>query len=280
MLQHAIASVALAAALMMPLPRAWAFDESKYPDWSGQWSRVPDGGPPRYDTTKPLRAQQAPMKPEYRVLHEASMADQDAGGLGLDLAFRCIPQGMPRQMSGVSPMEFIISADVTHILFELMSITTRRIYTDGRSWPKDVEPSYGGYSIGSWIDARGSGRYDTLEIETRYLRGPRTWDQSGMPTASDNEGVIKERLYLDQANPNILHDEMTTIDNSLTQPWSAIKSYRRAQNVIWAEDSCSESNPHISIGKEVYFVGADGSLMPVKKNQPPPDLKYFNQTKK
>jgi hypothetical protein len=50
--------------------------------------------------------------------------------------------------------------------------------------------------------------------------------------------------------------------------------------VIWAEDSCSESNPHISIGKEVYFVGADGSLMPVKKNQPPPDLKYFNQTKK
>ena len=280
MLQHAIASVALAAALMMPLPRAWAFDESKYPDWSGQWSRVPDGGPPRYDTTKPLRAQQAPMKPEYRVLHEASMADQDAGGLGLDLAFRCIPQGMPRQMSGVSPMEFIISADVTHILFELMSITTRRIYTDGRSWPKDVEPSYGGYSIGSWIDARGSGRYDTLEIETRYLRGPRTWDQSGMPTASDNEGVIKERLYLDQANPNILHDEMTTIDNSLTRPWSAIKSYRRAQNVIWAEDSCSESNPHISIGKEVYFVGADGSLMPVKKNQPPPDLKYFNQTKK
>ena len=60
MLQHAIASVALAAALMMPPPRAWAFDESKYPDWSGQWSRVPDGGPPRYDTSKPLRAQQAP----------------------------------------------------------------------------------------------------------------------------------------------------------------------------------------------------------------------------
>jgi hypothetical protein len=280
MLQHAIASVALAAALMMPPPRAWAFDESKYPDWSGQWSRVPDGGPPRYDTSKPLRAQQAPMKPEYRVLHEASMADQDAGGLGLDLAFRCIPQGMPRQMSGVSPMEFIISADVTHILFELMSITTRRIYTDGRGWPKDVEPSFGGYSIGHWIDARGGGRYDALEIETRYLRGPRTWDQSGMPTASDNEGVIKERLYLDQANPNILHDEMTTIDNSLTRPWSAIKNYRRAQNVIWAEDSCSEGNPHISIGKEVYFVGADGSLMPVKKDQPPPDLKYFNQTKK
>jgi len=278
--KSSIASMALVAALMMPAPAAWALDESKYPDWSGQWSRVPDGGPPRYDTTKPLRAQQAPMKPEYRVLHEASMADQDAGGLGLDLAYRCIPQGMPRQMSGVSPMEFIVSPTVTHVLFEVMSITTRRIYTDGRDWPRDIEPTFAGYSIGHWIDAQGNGHYDTLEVETRFLRGPRTWDQSGMPTANDNEGVIKERLYLDKANPAIMHNEMTTMDNSLTQPWSTIKNYRRVQNVIWSEDSCSEGNPHVFIGKQVYFIGADGSLMPVKKNQPPPDLKYFNQTRK
>jgi hypothetical protein len=279
MSQSTIASVALAAALMMPAP-AWAFDESKYPDWSGQWTRVPDGGPPRYDTSKPVRAQQAPMKPEYLALHRASIADQDAGGLGLDLAYRCIPQGMPRQMSGVSPMEFIISPKITHILFELMSITTRRIYTDGRAWPKDVEPAFAGYSIGNWIDSQGSGRYDTLEIETRFLRGPRTWDQSGLPTASDNEGVIKERLYLDKSNPEIMHNDMTTMDNSLTRPWSTIKNYRRTQNVIWSEDSCSEGNQHIVVGKEVYFVAADGSLMPVKKDQPPPDLKYFNPPKK
>jgi hypothetical protein len=280
MLRSSIASIALVAALVMPTPSVWAADESQYPDWSGQWSRVPDGGPPRYDTTKPLRAQQAPMKPEYRALHEASMADQDAGGLGLDLAYACIPQGMPRQMSGVSPMEFIIAPKVTHVLFEVMSIATRRIYTDGRDWPKDAEPTFGGYSIGHWVDTKGDGRYDTLEVETRSLRGPRTWDQSGMPTANDNDGVIKERLYLDKANPSIMHNEMTTIDNSLTRPWSAIKSYRRLQNVFWAEDSCSEGNPHIVIGKEVYFRGPDGNLMPVKKNQPPPDLKYFSQSKK
>jgi hypothetical protein len=220
------------------------------------------------------------MKPEYRALHEASMADQDAGGLGLDLAFRCIPQGMPRQMSGVSPMEFLISPTVTHVLFELMSITTRRIYTDGRDWPKDVEPSYGGYSIGHWSDARGSGRYDTLEVETRFLHGPRTWDQSGMPTASDDEGVIMERISLDPANPSIMHNQMTTMDNALTRPWSATKSYRRLEKINWAEDSCTEGNPHIVIGKEVYYTGADGALMPVKKNQPPPDLKHFNQTRK
>jgi hypothetical protein len=44
----------------------------------------------------------------------------------------------------------------------------------------------------------------------------------------------------------------------------ATKSYRRAKNVVWAEDSCSEGNPHVVIGKEVYFRGPDGMLMPVK----------------
>ncbi len=37
-----VASLALAAALTMPAPAAFALEESKYPDWSGQWSRVPD----------------------------------------------------------------------------------------------------------------------------------------------------------------------------------------------------------------------------------------------
>jgi hypothetical protein len=280
MFQSSIASIALVAALMMPAPGAWALDETKYPDWSGQWVRAPDGGPPRYDTSKPLRGQQAPMKPEYRTLHEASMADQDAGGLGLDLAYRCIPQGMPRQMSGVSPMEFIVSPRVTYILFELMSITTRRIYTDGRDRPKNLEPSFAGYSIGNWIDTQGNGRYDTLEIETRDLRGPRTWDQSGLPTANDNEGVIKERLYLDKASPDIMHNEMTAIDNSLTRPWSSIKNYHRLQRDVWLEDNCAEGNNHAVIGKEDYFLSADGLLMPVKKGQAPPDLKYFNQSRK
>jgi hypothetical protein len=34
------------------------------------------------------------------------------------------------------------------------------------------------------------------------------------------------------------------------------------------------------IGKENYFLSADGLLMPAKKDQPPPDLRYFKQTQK
>jgi hypothetical protein len=47
----------------------------------------------------------------------------------------------------------------------------RRIVTDGRDWPKEIEPTFLGYSIGKWIDTDNDGRYDVLEIETRGLKG-------------------------------------------------------------------------------------------------------------
>jgi hypothetical protein len=36
----------------------------------------------------------------------------------------------------------------------------------------------------------------------------------------------------------------------------------------------------VVIGKENYFLSGDGFLMPTKKDQPPPDLRYFKQTRK
>src|SRR5215468_5034053 len=118
------------------------------------------------------------------------------------------------------------------IVFEDMTLSPRRIYTDGRDWPTDLktrEPTFVGHSLGKWLDTDGDGRYDTLEIETRHVRGPRTWDQTGMLMADDNEAVFRERIYLDKSSPNILHNEITTMDNSLTRPWTVTKNYRREQ---------------------------------------------------
>jgi hypothetical protein len=279
MLDRCSIAVGALIALSLSLSAAQAHDESKYPDWSGQWLRN-YGGNPRYDPSKPIRKQEAPLKPEYQALFEASMADQDAGGHGLDTAYRCMPQGMPRMMSGVALMEFLISPSATHILFGQIWLGTRRIYTDGRPWPKNEEPTFVGYSIGTWLDTDGDGRYDTLEVETRHVRGPRTWDLSGMPMADDDEAVITERLYLDKNDPTILHNDVTTIDNSLTRPWSAMKTYKRQAQVKWPEDNCVEGQGHVTIGKENYFLSGDGTIMPSRKDQPPPDLKYFKQTGK
>ena len=43
---------------------------------------------------------------------------------------------------------------------------------------------------------------------------------------------------------------------------------------------CAENNQHVHIGNENYMVSADGLLMPAKKNQDPPDLRYFKKTQK
>jgi hypothetical protein len=151
----------------------------------------------------------------------------------------------------------------------------RRIYTDGRDWPKDFEPSFTGYSIGKWVEPDANGHYQALEVETRLLKGPRTYDPSGAPLHPDGESVITERLYLDKANPDLLHDDITTVDHALTRPWTVNKRYVRVRNPIWVESSCNEDNPHVRIGNESYMLGADGLLMPAKKGQKPPDLKYF-----
>jgi hypothetical protein len=180
-------------------------------------------------------------------------------------------------MSGVSRFEFMFSPDITYLLYERTDFAPRRIWTDGRDWPKTEETWFTGYSIGKWLDTDSDGRYDTLEVETRNLRGPRVWDQSGMPMGDDNNTVIKERISLDKSDPGTLRVEMTTTDSSLTRPWTVIKTFKRQATVWWTEDNCPEGQAHVTIGKEVYFSSGDGTIMPMKKGQPAPDLKYFKR---
>jgi hypothetical protein len=47
--------------------------------------------------------------------------------------------------------------------------------------------------------------------------------------------------------------------------------------IWWREDVCAENNAHVAIGKESYYLSADGLLMPAKKDQAPPDLRYFRE---
>jgi hypothetical protein len=156
---------------------------------------------------------------------------------------------------------------------------SRRIYTDGRPFPKEMEPMFAGYSIGKWEDTDGDGRFDTLVVETRGLKGPRTFDSTGIPMHKNNQTVVKERLSLDKTKPDLMHNEISTIDDALTKPWTITKTYRRdaksKEPYWWREAVCAENNPHLTIGEEVYMLSADGQLMPTRKDQPPPKLEYF-----
>jgi hypothetical protein len=270
-----IGAVALST---LALTMASAADDSKYPDWAGQWKR-PRGLQTQWDQTKPPGlAQQAPLTPEYQARLEWSIADQAGGGQGLDTRYKCITNGMPRVMGVIFPIEFVILPNITYVNFE--AFMPRRIYTDGRQFPTEEEPSFMGHSIGRWLDTTGSGRFDTLVVETRNFKGPRTVEFSGIPLHDDNETVVKERIYLDKADPDIMHNEITIIDHAFAHPWTVDKHYRRDRNVLWYEDNCNENNHHIVIGTENYFVSGDGYLMPARKDQAPPDLRYFKQIRK
>src|SRR5215475_12926223 len=226
-------AAAVAAAIGTSPVQAQIFDLSKYPDWAGQWRRVPDGGPPRYDPSKKNGlAQEAPLKPEYQAKLLASLKDQEAGGQGLDVTYKCIPTGMPRMMAGVFPVEWVFTPNVTFMLSEFLIQAPRRIYTDGRRFPKDEEPTYVGYSIGKWLDTDGDGRFDTLEVETRNIKTPRTYEATGIPFADDGQGIVRERIFLDKTNPDILLNEVTTYDHALTRPWTVTKHYQRVPGRI------------------------------------------------
>jgi hypothetical protein len=268
--------ISLVVTISVTSVSARAHDESKYPDLKGQWIAVGVNADSPWDPTKPAgRGQQAPLTPEYQAIFETTLTRYAEAGRP---PATCIPPGMPRAMIGYRPMEIIVMPYATNIMLGEVS-EIRRIYTDGRKWPEELEPAHPGYSIGTWEDTDGDGRYDTLIVETRSMKGPRTFDSSGLPLHQDNRTVVKERINLDKINPDLLHDEITTTDNALTRPWTVTRTYQRTRNPEWDEFVCSEHNRHVAIGAETYAISNDDRLMPTRKGQPPPDLHYFPNRK-
>jgi hypothetical protein len=264
---------AVIAAMLGGAP-AVAQAQLKLPDWKGQWIRTGSGN---FDPTKPPGlGQQAPLTPDYQAILDASIKAQAAGGQGNDPMARCVPPGMPRMMIvyGLG-MELLTTPDTTYVLFGEPMRQLRRIFTDGRAWPQTIAPTFSGYSIGHWDGDDGAGHYATLEIETRAMMAPRTYDSTGIPFHEDGQTVVKERIYLDPAKANVLYDDITVMDHALTRPWSVKRTYRRERHPVWLETICGEVEPQAKIGSEDYYVTADGLLMPTRPDQPPPDLRNF-----
>src|SRR5438552_17018760 len=129
---------AFVLALVLAVPAgAQVLDLGKYPDLKGQWRRAPVPGAvgqPPHDPSQPYgRGQQAPLTAEYQAIFEANLKDQAEGGRGTTPTYKCLSPGMPRVTNGYGEMEFVITADTTHILVQHIH-DNRRIYTDGRDW--------------------------------------------------------------------------------------------------------------------------------------------------
>jgi len=122
-------------------------------------------------------------------------------------------------MTTFAPFEILVTPQMTNFLIHNPRFAPH--LHDGRDWPKKIEPSRR-YTIGRWIDATGwplrhaRGRDARIE-RSALLRPP--------PPAAGvrNQSIFKGGIFLDRADPNILNDEITTIDSALTHPWTVTK---------------------------------------------------------
>ena len=141
------------------------------------WNRGSPVG--AWDPTKPRRARPGGAAHARIPGGARSQPQGQADGGFFDWrGASCRGFGMPLVMYAFQPMEFIVTPETTYVLVDWVE-HTRRIYTDGRDWPKEIEPTLMGYSIGKWLDTDGDGRFDTLEVESRGFKGPRHYDSSG-----------------------------------------------------------------------------------------------------
>jgi hypothetical protein len=275
---RATGALALAAALALSVVGAHGFDEGQFPNWKGQWFAFGAAGNAAWDTTLPSgTGEPAMLTPQYQAVLAASIKAAAEGGPPVDPTARCVPPGMPRMMMAVQPMEIVITPGVTYLMLAALD-SLRHIYTDGRGFTAAVEPSFVGTSIGQWQDTAGDGRFDTLLVETRAIRGPHTYDASGIPFHTDGEAVISEKIYADKADANILHDEITTSDHALTRPWTVTRSYKRDAGRAqpeWLDVPCRPDASRVLVGDRYYKVSPEGLLMPAVRGQQRPELKYF-----
>ena len=233
----AVCSGALAApAKSSPAPAArkagiaaTAAVDSGAPNWNGVWTRV---GSINWDPNLPQGVlDKPPLTPEYQAKYQRGLDSMKAGNPANDPTAACVPQGMPRIMNMVYPMEIFQRPGQVAIYAEWQS-QVRRIYTDGRKYDPEADPTYNGFSTGHW-----EGR--DLVVETRGMRGDMMLTQNGLGLS--DALVVKERFH--QVDADTLTDTLTLIDSkALTEPWTVTKTFKRAPKLQIMEYVCAENN--------------------------------------
>jgi hypothetical protein len=164
------------------------------PDLSGVWQprRDPEGKPggvenevlPRYMVNVAADVAGPPdsvVQEPFKSIFVERLNDDAA-----DPTSRCAPSGAIRLMNLPLPVKIIQTPDVVILLHEA-DTTYRQVFTDGRSLPRNPQPTYNGYSVGrwdgsifvvtstgyterAWLDAMGHPHSEGLRVEERFRR--------------------------------------------------------------------------------------------------------------
>jgi len=197
---------------------------AQLPDWSGWWlataARTQD---------EALARQPPPFNPEAARARSASLA-ADAP---VPLAY-CRPREFTGESGGFTEaLELLFTPGRVTLTTERGLL--RRIYTDGRRMPEDLEYTNTGTSIGRWEG-------QTLIIETRGIdpRIPFPGRSAGGIPFGENV-VIRERVYLVD-DDTLRFDVEITAPDIFTAPYRSSQLYQRlsktmANEISWCSDS-------------------------------------------
>ena len=147
---------------------------------------------------------------------------------------RCKASGMQRQFLTPYGAEILEIAEIQRVfIFDIGGPHTfRTIYTDGRSHPKDLVPSYYGHSIGSWEG-------DTLVVDTvGYNEG--FWIDRGAAPHTNQLHTVEKFTRTDK---NQIRYDVTIDDpGAYTKPWGGTMNLRLEANTELFEYVCQQQN--------------------------------------
>lgn len=209
-------------------------------DLNGIW--VNANGDIHFDTSVARTDQMPPLRPEYMARWQERLTNAAAGRSTNDPTALCIPPGFPRFLSMVYPGEILQSDHQINWYAEWYEANLR-IYLDDRPQPEPLEPSYNGYTTGTWNG-------NVLATRTIAMKADTLIDTTGVPHSAQLEVTMAIR----KLTPDYLEVDVTLIDPvAFTTPWKTTKHYARAPaNYSIQEYSCHEGNR--------YEVSEDGSV--------------------
>jgi hypothetical protein len=226
-----------------PAPRA----ADGKPDLSGIWEPVQQPAPQPVNPAIQQRVSQfwnigaglkdgLPYQPWAADLRKAREAAQSKDNPDV----RCLPLGILQMHAHPFPRRIVQVAGYITILHE-RDMEYRQIFTDGRTLPKDPQPSWNGYSTGRWEG-------ETLVVETNGFREGLWADYNGSPITS--AAKITERFR--RLNYGTLEIEVTVDDpKAYTKPWTVTLKQSIVLDADLLEYVCLENEKDVShmVGK-------------------------------
>jgi hypothetical protein len=182
-------------------------------DFAGVWNPAPGMQPKEEVHPYDLSGHPDPLPPFTPMGQAKYLTNKkfiDAGAV-LD----CDPYGTARNFFTPRPFENIRARDRLLQHFEYYD-NWREIWTDGRSFPDDLEPDFMGYSIGRWEE-------DTFVVESRGYNGKQFLTWQGLPLSESMRQTERwQRLDYDTLKIVLAFDD----PKMYSKPWTITSFYK------------------------------------------------------